>query len=336
MSSGHDDLAALQYDIAQRYGLLAAILDAVLPTPARILDVGAGPSDLTRRHLRSGYEIVAADVVVGDRTDLVCLQTGGALPYGDASFDAVIAMDVLEHVAPVLRDRFVAEMARVARHVVVLAFPRSAPAVTTAEAVLASVFENGTGTTHAFLAEHARNGLPDIAKVTIALRASGFDSQVHGNCALDEWQIYTTIDAMLAVAGGDTGAKDRFNRAINRPASTAAVESSYRVFVVGAADRARLQQLAALPRRADGEGIGLPEVMAVTAALAELQRLITEVRTAERATTAAALGDLRTVIAAKEHHITKLEALVQEVARAQAGARQNKGVDARSRRQEGG
>lgn len=66
------------------------------------IDPAAAAVDAARRHARASGLRIGYDVGVGE-----------ALPYDDASFDAVVCVDVLEHVADL--NRVLAEVARVLR-----------------------------------------------------------------------------------------------------------------------------------------------------------------------------------------------------------------------------
>lgn len=88
-----------------------------------VLDVGCGGGVFANALATRGHAVVGADLEarcleVGSRHDATgrvrwVAGDARALPFADASFDAVCAMDVLEHVAPV--DAVVAEAARVLR-----------------------------------------------------------------------------------------------------------------------------------------------------------------------------------------------------------------------------
>jgi 2-polyprenyl-6-hydroxyphenyl methylase/3-demethylubiquinone-9 3-methyltransferase len=122
-AAGDDPVALLRAESRSRNPwVLERILATVGPT-ARILDVGCGAGFLSNHLARAGLEVHGLDasresLAVAERHDetrSVRYQSGDALslPYADASFDVVCAMDFLEHVeAP---DRVVAEAARVLR-----------------------------------------------------------------------------------------------------------------------------------------------------------------------------------------------------------------------------
>jgi SAM-dependent methyltransferase len=108
-----------------------AALDRMLPTeaPGRILEVGAGEGEVTRR-LRGRYPTATVVSLDLPDPDLAVTWTdwpgvfGSAdrLPFPDDAFDLVLAIEVLEHVtAP---DECVGELARVGRDRVVASVPR--------------------------------------------------------------------------------------------------------------------------------------------------------------------------------------------------------------------
>ena len=87
-----------------------AVVDA-LPRTARLLDAGAGEGALVARYRDRGRDIVGADSAYAselvEKADLL------ALPFEDSSFDAVLLLDVLEHVPLLDQPKALAEIARV-------------------------------------------------------------------------------------------------------------------------------------------------------------------------------------------------------------------------------
>ena len=93
------------------------VLESVVQPRAgtRVLDVGAGQGAFSKRLERAGLSVSACDVEPEQFqvTGIECRQVGagGALPYGDATFDLAVAVEVMEHIDG--HDRFFAEIARV-------------------------------------------------------------------------------------------------------------------------------------------------------------------------------------------------------------------------------
>lgn len=110
-----------RYVFGRRVRKLAEHLAAVLPTNARVLDVGCGDGSLDRLILerRPDLQIHGIDVLVRSNTHIpVARFDGQVIPHDDASFDAVMFVDVLHHTddpAALLR-----EAARVASGAIVL------------------------------------------------------------------------------------------------------------------------------------------------------------------------------------------------------------------------
>src|SRR2546429_8012993 len=94
-----------------------------LPVPAGILEIGRG--DVGLAHLL-GAPMVACDIRPVTRTaagETFVRASGIQLPFRDASFYAVVAVDVLEHLPKDRRPSLVRETLRVSRGLVVLPCP---------------------------------------------------------------------------------------------------------------------------------------------------------------------------------------------------------------------
>ncbi|HEX2574909.1 MAG TPA: class I SAM-dependent methyltransferase [Aquihabitans sp.] len=110
-----------------------AALDASLPrtSPARILEVGVGEGEVTARLAARWPDATFCGVDLPDH-GLAAHWDGkgfaplfgdiGHLPFRDATFDLVLAIEVLEHVP--YPELALSELARVARRDVVLSVPR--------------------------------------------------------------------------------------------------------------------------------------------------------------------------------------------------------------------
>lgn len=84
---------------------------------ANVLDVGAGQGALSKKLDEAGYAVSACELFPEEfaYTKVECRKADLAqsLPYDDASFDAAVAVEVMEHL--VSPDRLFAECARVLR-----------------------------------------------------------------------------------------------------------------------------------------------------------------------------------------------------------------------------
>ncbi|HEY5546495.1 MAG TPA: class I SAM-dependent methyltransferase [Gemmatimonadaceae bacterium] len=98
--------------------MLRVLADAIdLRSAPRVLDIGAGQGALSLRLKEAGARVSACDVVPGQfevqGVEFRAVESDGRLPFDDASFDAAVAIEVLEHIDG--HDRFFAEVARVIR-----------------------------------------------------------------------------------------------------------------------------------------------------------------------------------------------------------------------------
>ena len=86
-----------------------------LRSAPRVLDIGAGQGALSLRLKQAGARVSACDVVPEQfdvpGVDFRAVLADGRLPFDDASADAAVAIEVLEHIDG--HDRFFAEVARV-------------------------------------------------------------------------------------------------------------------------------------------------------------------------------------------------------------------------------
>ena len=189
------------FDCYQRYTALKGVLDAAFPSAdeasqddiVRVLDVGAGDSRLSQDFLGPRYNVVRCDVAPFADNDGVVLTPGQPLPFADESFDAVVAMDVLEHVEPAQRRLFLRECARVAREVCVIAVPHGTRELDAAEARVYAVHKAYLGS-HAFFEEHRDYGVPTPSDVMQPLAETGAAVASFPNVPLAAWEAFSCLD----------------------------------------------------------------------------------------------------------------------------------------------
>jgi SAM-dependent methyltransferase len=106
--------------LTRRATILARHLAALIPARSRVLDVGCGDGiiDYLIQQARPDVTIEGIDVLVRPNPRIpVKLFDGCGIPYPEASFDAVMFVDVLHHTADPLL--LLKEAARVARTIVI-------------------------------------------------------------------------------------------------------------------------------------------------------------------------------------------------------------------------
>lgn len=104
---------------------------------------------------------------------------GLRIPYDDDAFDAVVSLDVLEHIDRGSRETHLAELARVAASRVVLCCPLGTPEHVEAEREVAAWYRETTGSAHRFLEEHIERGLPTENELAGLASAAGLDATLH-------------------------------------------------------------------------------------------------------------------------------------------------------------
>src|SRR5271155_5182490 len=108
---------------ARYYPILRALKQHSLLSTGSILEIGSGPAGLGtfRKVPFVGCDLSFSWTPEWPMTPVIASATD--LPFGDNSFDAVVASDVLEHIPPELRATVISEALRVARKLVIFGFP---------------------------------------------------------------------------------------------------------------------------------------------------------------------------------------------------------------------
>lgn len=152
----------LPFDIFCRHKTVAKLIGN---QEGEILDVGGGVKGLNR--------FVKNKVVVSNLKEGDVLADGRALPFADNSFALVTSIDVLEHIPPQDREKFVSELKRVAKKRVILSFPLGTKAHIRAEKELKD-FLKKRGEEVDYLEEHIANGLPTLKELEKILKNHPF------------------------------------------------------------------------------------------------------------------------------------------------------------------
>ncbi|MFQ5851465.1 MAG: class I SAM-dependent methyltransferase, partial [Candidatus Binatia bacterium] len=210
----------LQYDLYTRYALIRDILSIAFSDDSSfigrtVLDVGAGPSYVTERFLDKRFRVVRSDIADFGDPGIVVLLRGQPFPLDDNSFDAVIAMDVLEHIPCTERQMFLAECLRTSQFLTVVAAPIGTAEVEAAERCYAAVFERLFNRKESFLIEHAKFGVPrpdDVRAMTSALNTYVIEVD---NVLISDWLAFNVIDLFVSTIDDGYSAKGFLNKRLN-------------------------------------------------------------------------------------------------------------------------
>jgi len=208
---------SLPFDLYQRYQSSATIARRL--QPASVLDVGGYIGDESG-HLASAADFFmtgaanAPTVTVTDvrHCDIPNHRKAPALiqPFPDASFDLVLSLDVIEHLAPNERPGFLGELDRLAARWIILGAPFASAEVDEFEARLAA---SSLASRH-FLAEHRQLGLPARRLVEDYCFAKGFKFAAFPNGNLHRWAFWQTVTQHY-FALNDSSISQTLNRLYN-------------------------------------------------------------------------------------------------------------------------
>ena len=220
----HDPLPSLPFDHFQRYDLTRRILTEVTGRePVRILDVGGHGSSL--KHFLPDAEVVVVDpspppqfsyrAEVPFLHDGYVIGSGTTLPFGDDTVDIVTAHDTLEHVPPQDRERFLAEMLRVSRRIVIVNGPVASEEASRAEKRLDEFGKNVIKIASGPLTEHLAHGLPRSRDIAEALRRGGHACVGMPNGNVYAWFLAMIVKHYLMVLPGADAIHDQLDRVYN-------------------------------------------------------------------------------------------------------------------------
>ena len=234
------ELEEREYDLSSRHILTARIVQSIVQQ-GPILDVG-GSQGRTNSVL-AGRRVVVLDIL---RTGVDVIASGDALPFADRTFAAALALDVLEHVPEPVKERLVAEAARVS-DTVILAGPYDDAKVRSAERHQRELFEKMFGRRHPWLEEHAASGLPSIEYTRRQLAELGFATAAFGSNPLELWSAQLE-NSHVALRVGFEEPTFEVRRWLLREFLDAAdgTEPSYRHFVVGTRDPGAISRLSSV------------------------------------------------------------------------------------------
>lgn len=237
--SAPDAFQKLPADPAHRFrAVLQAVRDFMPEGSAasyrpRLLDVGGFPCTFARtfHDLYPRWETVTVDTP-DEQMEGYVAGSGMNLPFDGQSFDAVVTIDCFEHIPAEERRRFVSELCRVARHLVVLAAPFHHPATETVERLLNTAHERLFQKPHPWLHEHVSFGLPRVPEALGAWPSEFRVREIRPSYGLGAWTTWQAMQLLAKARGELDGAFAAFDTASATGPIPAIDEVAYRrVFV---------------------------------------------------------------------------------------------------------
>jgi len=194
-----------------RYARVAVLLSE---TPkGTLLEVGSGGRGVNG-YLPAGWHITACDVSFNDYGSKPVSNARGVervtasvlnLPFADRQFDCVLALDLLEHLAPADRLRATRELRRVARHRLIVGCPIG-PAAERADKSLAAVYRTKGLPLPEWLAEHLGHGLPQLSDLLAGALADDTvqiipNTAIAGHERVTRWESRRIVGLLALVSG---------------------------------------------------------------------------------------------------------------------------------------
>ncbi len=153
-------------ETALRYVPVVQKLKDLKLTDSKILEIGSGSLGITP-YLKKPIDGIDIDFS-GPQTPLInkIKAAGIVLPFHKNSYDVVIAIDVLEHIEPLLRAKAISEWLKVAKKLVIIVVPIgqfSEKQDRELDLYWQKVFKDQ----NLFLTEHVKNGLPQAEEILV-------------------------------------------------------------------------------------------------------------------------------------------------------------------------
>ena len=115
------------------------------------------------------------------------------IPFKDSSFQAVCALDILEHIEKKKRNSFLDEIFRVSSDLVILSSPFLNSTTKKAEKILKDFIKRALGVNHAELKDHLEKGLPDFHSIFKRIKKLSRDSLYFSIGNIENWLFFMTL-----------------------------------------------------------------------------------------------------------------------------------------------
>jgi len=205
----------LPFDQYQRYKLIEEIVNSIRPNDKRmkILEVGGYPG-----HIYSFLpkdEIYIIDKIFLKKSNYLC-GDGLHLPFKDDVFDFTVSADVLEHISPILREKFISELIRVSNKNIIIAAPFYNQNVVLAEEILYEFLKIRLGVEYHHLKEHMLNGLPGLEELKTFLNSKKLSYFDIPNGYLYHWLFMMMVNFYIDTISEDKKLYTKINQFYNK------------------------------------------------------------------------------------------------------------------------
>ncbi|MDQ3257150.1 MAG: class I SAM-dependent methyltransferase [Acidobacteriota bacterium] len=177
----HNLLFRLGWDTRCRNLDVTRALESISPPGQTLLDVGCGEYGLAA--FIGAANVIRVDInrpLHWDKDQKFIRANITSLPFANLSFPVVTSVDVLEHLPPEARGRAIAELVRVARTAVVVAFPCGQQAQQTDKDFQRKLVKLGK-TQPEWLVEHLQNPYPSVESVLLKIKAESIKYHYQSN-----------------------------------------------------------------------------------------------------------------------------------------------------------
>lgn len=192
----NDKLLEMPFDQYQRHRAAAEAIEIIKKETGtkklRILDVGGyfknseGHDTFPLKEFLPEEELFVLDVVECHLPHYV-QGDGGDIPFPPKTFDVVNCQDVLEHIKPKKRKKFLASLLQAAKNFVVLGAPFKTENNVLAEKILYEFILKTLKGKHKELEEHLKSGLPELDDVESFLKTKKVDYCDFPSGYLNNW-----------------------------------------------------------------------------------------------------------------------------------------------------
>lgn len=226
------------FDQYQRYKTLSDLIlqykEKVGVKSFRILEIGANVQKNLEKFLPD-EDIYYSDIelpeelvddshcFIADATNLVGIE--------DDTYDMVVASDVFEHIPSQLRQAFLSEINRVAKHAAIICFPFNEKHVSDAEVRVDEYFRAICGEEYRWLREHIQNGLPAKAEVNRMLDEMHLQYKEFEHGDIKTWETMTKNHMYACFAQDLIEYREQIDKFYNEQIYSNDIgECNYRVF----------------------------------------------------------------------------------------------------------